>query len=83
MSQGVKQWHCPGCGVVCSADVLLNWKLGGKLGEVGGWYVRGRCPVCERWVQFTKHGAMLLRGPGKPGYAATVAVKNIPGRYME
>ena len=65
-----KQWRCPGCDKLVSADTLLEYKMGGELGQVGKWYVRGRCPHCLKWVQFTKHGAMLLRGPGKPGYPA-------------
>lgn len=88
MSQGVKQWECPNCGVPLPVDRLLDYKLGGKLDKdnpaiVGTWYVRGRCPDCGKWVQFTKHGAGVLRGPGKPGYTATVFVKHVPGRYME
>ena len=81
----VKQWECPNCNVPLPVDRLLDYKLGGKLGpeQVGSWYVRGRCPDCGKWVQFTKHGAMVLRGPGKPGVTATVAVKSVPGRYME
>jgi hypothetical protein len=84
MSQ-LKQWECLKCGAPLPVDRLLDYKLGGKLGpgEVGGWYVRGRCPDCGAWMQFTKHGAMLLRGPGKPGYPAAVAVKHVKGRYME
>ena len=81
----VKQWRCPNCDVPLPVDRLLDYKLGGKLGpgEVGGWYVRGRCPDCGKLVQFTKHGAGVLREPGKPGHAATVFVKHVPGRYME
>ena len=84
MSQ-LKAWECLQCGGNCGIDRLLDFKLGGKLGpgEVGGWYVRGRCPDCGHWMQFTKHGAMLLRGPGKPGHTAAVAVKHVKGRYME
>ena len=85
MSQQVKQWRCPSCDVPLPVDRLIEYTMGGKLGpgQVGGWYVRGQCPDCMRLVQFTKHGAGVLREPGKPGYAATVFVKHVPGRYME
>jgi hypothetical protein len=81
----VKQWECLKCGVPLPVDRLLDYKLGGKLGpgEVDGWYVRGRCQDCGACMQFTKLGAMLLRGPGRPGYPASVAVKHVKGRYME
>lgn len=83
-----KQWECLNCGVPLPVDRLLDYKLGGKLDKdnpevVGTWYVRGRCPDCGVWVQFTKHGAGVLRGPGKAGYPATVFTKYKPGRYME
>lgn len=81
MSQKRKGWACPGCSAPVSAGTLLDFKMGGALGDVGKWYVRGRCPGCEKWVQFTKHGAMLLRGPGRPGFPATVAVKHVRGDF--
>ena len=76
-----KGWACPNCTEAVSAGMLLDWTMGGALGDVGRWYVRGRCPSCQRWVQFTKHGALVLRRPGKPGYPATVGVKHVKGDY--
>lgn len=81
MKKRKKQWACPGCTKPVSAGTLLDWKMGGALGDVGRWYVRGRCPHCGKWVQFTKHGAMVLTGPGKPGYTAAVGVKHVKGDY--
>lgn len=78
----MKGWTCPNCNQPCSVDLLLDYKMGGELGQVGKWYVRGRCPHCGRHIQFTKHGAMVLTGPGKPGYPASVAVKHVRGEYM-
>ena len=78
-----KAWKCPGCSAAVNAGTLLDYKMGGALGDVGKWYVRGRCPRCEKWIQFTKYGAMLLRGPGKPGYPANVAVKHVRGEFLE
>lgn len=78
-----KGWACPNCAKPCGADALLDYKMGGELGQVGKWYVRGRCPHCGKWVQFTKHGAMVLTGPGRAGYPSSVAVKYVRGEYME
>ena len=82
MSQ-TKQWQCPTCEMAVSADTLLDYSMGGELGQVGRWYVRGRCPYCHAWIQFMKHGASVLPKRGKPGYPATVITKHVKGEYME
>lgn len=83
MAKRKKGWACPGCERPVSAGTLLDYKMGGELGQVGKWYVRGRCPHCGKHIQFTKHGAMVLTGPGRAGYPSSVAVKHVRGEYME